>query len=172
MIIFEDLLLLCTAPIQAFFCNLFPILLLLLHSHQNFSLDVDCSTPEILKYLLLSLHFSLSSPKRICPLVLPWADIPPNTHMHTPFGSLLRLPLLFPSYSKVFVLPFMVLQANILLHFFLLLHLLSVFPQFSFSTHVLHAKLRKYFSSSWRKIWMRTVGITLLYLKQCNGSVQ
>lgn len=57
MVIFEELLLICTAPIQAFFCNLFPILLLLQHSHQNFHLDVYYSTPEILKYLLLIFHF-------------------------------------------------------------------------------------------------------------------
>lgn len=126
MVIFEDLLQICTAPIQAFFCNLFPILLFLQHSHQNFSLDVDYSTPEMLQYLLLNLHFPCSSLNYICPFVLPWADTPPTMHMHTPFGLLLGPPLLFPSYSKVLTLPFMVLQTNILLHLFLLLPTASI----------------------------------------------
>lgn len=124
MAVFEDLLPICTAPIQAFFCNLFPILLLLWRSHQNFSLDVDYSTPEILQYLLLSLHFSLSSPNHICPAL---GRHPSNhAHAHTPFGSLLGPPLLFTSYSKLLVLPFMVLQTNILWHLFLLLHTASI----------------------------------------------
>lgn len=144
MVIFEDLLLICTAPIQAFFCNLFPILLLLQPSHQNFNLDVDYSTPEILKYLLLSPHFSLFSPNHLCPFVLPWADIPPTMPIHTPFGSLFRPPLLFPSYSKFwFYLLWSCRQTFCGISSYFILHPLSVFHQFSFSIHVLHAKLRK-----------------------------
>lgn len=92
--------------------------------------------------------------------------LPPCT-LHIPFGSLLRLPLLFPSYSKVLVLPFMVLQTNILWHLFLLRHIAStsyqsftssLFPPTSFMQNLEN-------SSSRRKIWIRTVDITLFYFK-------
>lgn len=95
MVAIDDLLPICTAPIQAFFCNLFSILLLLQPSHQNFSPVVDYSTPEILQCLLLSLHFSLSSPNDICPFILIWADIPPAMHMHAHFWLTPRAVLAF-----------------------------------------------------------------------------
>lgn len=144
MAVFEDLLPICTAPIQAFFCNLFPILLLLWHSHQNFSLDVDYSTPEILQYLLLSLHFSLSSPNHICPAL----GGHPSSHAHahtfwlTPRATL-AFSILFKTFGFTFYGPADKHSVASLLTSSYCIHLLSVFHQFSFFTHVLHAKLRK-----------------------------
>lgn len=124
-------------------------------------------TTPLLKYCNI---FCLASIFHFLPqiiFVLPWADTPPTMHMHTPFGSLLGPPLLFPSYSKLLVLPFMVLQTNSLWHLFLLLHTASIcyqcfisspFPPMSFMQNSEN-------SSSQRKIWKRAVGITLLYLK-------
>lgn len=125
MVIFDNLLLVCTAPIQAFFFfNLFPILLLLQPSHQNLSLAVDYPTPET-QCLLPDLHFSLSLPKQIWSFILIWADTPPTMHKHTHFWLTPGTALAFWIIFQV-LLSFKALQINIHWHLFLLHHTASI----------------------------------------------
>lgn len=109
---------------------------------------VQLLTPPLLIYCNV---FCLASIFHLLPQIifvpLSWfgeTPLQPHTYTHT-FGSLLGLSLLFASNSKVLFLSFKALQIHIHWHFFLLLHTASICYQCftSFSTHVLHAKLRK-----------------------------
>lgn len=120
--------------------------MLLQPSHQNCNLDVDYSTPEIMKSLLLSPHFPLFSPNHIYPLsCLGQTSLPPCPCTHCLAHSSGHPCFFHPiqNFSFTFYGPADKHSMASLLTSSYRIHLLSVSHQFSFSIHVLHAKLRK-----------------------------